>query len=98
MKRTLQFALLGALFACPVMASASSGIIHFRGAIVEEACRIKPDEASVHVSCYRDGKHQRETQPLVSYMKINMMQSIASTQLYPVAGHPDLQILQVTYR
>lgn len=98
MKRTLQFGLMAALFACPLLVSASSGVIHFRGSIVEEACRVNPDKNVVHVSCFRNGKMQRETQLLSQGAQFTMMQQLATTQLYSVANHPELQVLQITYR
>ncbi|MEO3988533.1 hypothetical protein [Pseudocitrobacter cyperus] len=99
MKRTLQFGLMAALIACPILAGAASGgVIHFRGMIVEDACNIKPDNGVVHVSCYREGKQHRETHLLNQNTQFNIMQDIATTQLYPVADHPELQVLQITYR
>lgn len=98
MKRTLQYGLMAALFAFPVFANANSGIIHFRGSIVEEACRVSPDNHVVHVSCFRDGKQYRETQALHQGAQFNMMQHLATAQVYSVNGHPELQVLQITYR
>jgi len=89
---------MGALFACPIIASAVSGVIHFRGSIVEEACRVKPDNRVVHLSCYRDGKMESETQPLAPGIQVNMMSHIAATQFYTVDGHSNLHVLQITYR
>lgn len=37
---------------------ASSGIIHFRGAIVESPCEVVPDAQHIAVSCFREGKNQ----------------------------------------
>ncbi|MFY2736245.1 hypothetical protein [Pseudocitrobacter faecalis] len=98
MKRTLQYGLMAVFFACPLLANANSGVIHFRGSIVEEACRVNPERDVVHVSCFRDGKQQRETQSLREGAQFTMMQHLATAQVYSVADHPDLQVLQITYR
>lgn len=37
-------------------AGADSGVIHFRGAIVEGGCNFKPQDKKISIACYKDGK------------------------------------------
>ncbi|MEO3989075.1 fimbrial protein [Pseudocitrobacter cyperus] len=39
----------------------NSGVIHFRGQIVEEACAVNPTSHNVNVSCFRDGQRRNKS-------------------------------------
>ncbi|MCG8708940.1 hypothetical protein JHU04_002169 [Brenneria sp. 4F2] len=63
MSRLMQWVFFSVLALCSLAAGAvsasadnASGIIRFRGQIVEDPCVISTRQAMVNLSCYRDGK------------------------------------------
>lgn len=43
------------------IAKASDGVIHFMGAIVDDACNVTNTESSIQTRCYRNGKVLTQT-------------------------------------
>lgn len=80
-------------------AQASSGVIHFQGAIVEEGCYLSPQEQSVKFSCSQNGQPVVQT---VSYNKLNNFvphsDAIETTQIRYLDAQHKLAIVEVTYR
>ncbi|KNC88762.1 hypothetical protein GM31_04460 [Trabulsiella odontotermitis] len=76
-----------------------SGVIHFRGKIVEGACSVARDGAvQATFSCLRSGvKHVRAV-ALSQGDVTQLPEDIATVQTLPVNQHPELQLLVVSYR
>jgi len=98
MNRLLHWTACGALLVAAYAVNATSGVVHFRGAIVESACEINPLNNTIRASCYRDGKWHQQAVKANSAANMSLMKSIADTHLYAVDGHPTLKVLQVSYR
>lgn len=89
-----------AIFAFPLFnAHADGGVIHFQGSIVEDGCRLSPQEKSVQFSCSQNGKPVVQT---VAFNKLNDFSAGADTPVSTKIRYLDstqkLAILEVTYR
>ncbi|KFK94512.1 hypothetical protein IV04_20105 [Serratia sp. Ag1] len=54
------------LTSIPLANSASSGVINFRGAIVDGGCTINNSQRVVDIGCYKDGKVINTTAPITA--------------------------------
>lgn len=76
-----------------------SGVIHFRGEIVEGACSVGRDNPlHASVSCLRDGTSRTQTVALNSRGSTPLMQDLGTVERHSVNGKSNLQLLVVTYR
>lgn len=82
-----------------INAHASSGVIHFQGAIVEEGCRLSHQEQSVKFSCTQNGE------PVVQTIALNKLNNYKaggdapfSTKMRYIDVQHQLAVLEVTYR
>lgn len=76
-----------------------SGIIHFRGKIVEGACSVARDGAvQATFSCLRAGVNHVRAMDLRQNVVTHLPKDIATVQSLPVNKHPELQLLVVSYR
>lgn len=88
------------MLAFPLLnAHADGGVIHFRGAIVEDGCRMSPQQKGVKFTCSQNGKPVVQT---VAFNKINQFSSAGdapvSTKIHYLDAKRQLAILEVTYR
>ncbi|KFC11285.1 putative periplasmic protein [Trabulsiella guamensis ATCC 49490] len=76
-----------------------SGVIHFRGKIVEGACSVARDgTAQATFSCLRAGVNHVRAVALSQGDVMHLPKDIATVQSLPVNHHPELQLLVVSYR
>lgn len=80
-------------------AGASSGTIHFYGAIVEDACSINSSQNNVTTHCYRNGKNIVQTQTLASgnLPNFTLPKSLGQVKTEYVNNNPHLAIMTVSY-
>ncbi len=56
-------------FFCFSALAANSGVIHFRGQIVEPPCDYQPSPTKMSVNCYQDGKNHVQTVSMKSLLQ-----------------------------
>ncbi|WP_254065341.1 hypothetical protein [Cedecea sp. FDAARGOS_727] len=79
--------------------AASSGVIHFRGEIVEGGCQWAPASADVAVTCSQQGKPVTQTLALNSLNGITLYSdSTVQTRVQYLDAQHKLAVLQVTYQ
>ncbi|VEB98843.1 Uncharacterised protein [Cedecea lapagei] len=82
----------------PFSQAASSGIIHFRGEIVEGGCQWAPASANVAMTCSEKGKLITQTVALNSLDGVTLHNdSTLQTNVRYLNPQHTLAILQVTY-
>ncbi|WHP29538.1 hypothetical protein QMG90_11935 [Trabulsiella odontotermitis] len=88
--------LSGAVFAA---GNGPSGVIHFRGKIVEGACSVARDgDVQATFSCLRVGVNHVRAVNISRSDVTHLPKDIATVQSLPVNKHPELQLLVVSYR
>ncbi len=56
-------------FFCFGALAANSGVIHFRGQIVEPPCDYQPSSTKMSVNCYQDGENHVQTVSMKALMQ-----------------------------
>ncbi|WP_079774204.1 hypothetical protein [Salmonella bongori] len=79
-------------------ASVSTGVIHFKGRIVEYGCNLSPHARHVEVSCLRNTLPHLQTFSTESGGVIPLMNGIATVRHMSLKGHPEIQQLIIQYR
>ncbi|PKH24355.1 fimbrial protein [Enterobacterales bacterium CwR94] len=78
--------------------SASSGIIHFTGAIVESPCSLQQRGNQMVSSCYRNGQTVTTAQAISSTKNLTLPLNIGTTEMRWLDNERRLGILTAIYR
>ncbi|WP_337261720.1 MULTISPECIES: type 1 fimbrial protein [unclassified Serratia (in: enterobacteria)] len=79
---------------------ATSGVIHFVGAIVEGPCLVNVVNSSANTQCYRNGQNYTDTQALASFNASSqeLPLNLGTTEMKWVDQQKKLAIMTVVYR
>ncbi|KNC93670.1 hypothetical protein [Trabulsiella odontotermitis] len=79
--------------------AAQGGVIHFRGAIVEDPCNIARTAESVAFSCYRDGATKTSVYSLEQAEKgVKGNSAIAAVKMDYINPQKTMAVLRVDYQ
>lgn len=98
---TYSHAAAGALLLVSLTAfaqKAPDGVIHFIGAVVEDACTVENSQTHVAFSCYRDGKFNRQTLAVNHMNEVSLKAANATAQMKWLDNAHRLGVLQVDYQ
>ena len=86
-------------FFCFSALAANSGVIHFRGQIVEPPCDYQPSPTKMSVNCYQDGKNDVQTLSMKSLLQGQQFVNDKSTAtLHWLNTDKNAAILTVQYK
>lgn len=81
------------------IAKASDGVIHFMGAIVDDACNVTNTESSIQTRCYRNGKVLTQTAPInQTTSETALPRQIGWSKIETINDKENLKVLTITYR
>ena len=86
-------------FFCFSALAANSGVIHFRGQIVESPCDYQPSPTKMSVNCYQDGKNHVQTVSMKSLLQGQQIVNERSTsRLQWINKNEKTAVLIVEYK
>lgn len=86
-------------FSCFSALAANSGVIHFRGEIVDPPCDYQPSSTKMSVSCYRDGGNHVQVVPIKTLIRGQQIVNEKSTaRLQWVNKKENAAVLIVEYK